>query len=305
MQVDFDSLGSYLRQERERQQIPLQDIAAATKIQLKFLEALERDAYDQLPAEPFVLGFLRAYAQHVALDPAAVLAAYRSLHRLTTPTAEFPAKPTPVAAPAFEPRPLRRLGIFVALGGLLVGAVLYEVRRGQQTRGTVTSFPAGLPVPGATPLESTPAPAAAPLLPRSEPTRIVPPVPPQPPVPSLAAELRPAVPALSTVDAAPPPAAAVPAPPKPLGSSEATRTLVLEATAVSDTWLGIEVDGGKRQNMLLTAGKSAQWEAQERFRITVGNARGTRLALNGQEITLQGGRSNVVRELVLSRAQLP
>ena len=50
MQVDFDSLGSYLHQERERQQVSLQEIAAATKIQLKFLEALEHDAYDQLPA---------------------------------------------------------------------------------------------------------------------------------------------------------------------------------------------------------------------------------------------------------------
>ena len=52
MPVDFDSLGSYLRQERERQQVSLQEIAAATKIQLKFLEALEHDAYDQLPALP-------------------------------------------------------------------------------------------------------------------------------------------------------------------------------------------------------------------------------------------------------------
>jgi len=55
MPVDFDSLGSYLRQERERQQVSLQEIAAATKIQLKFLEALEHDAYDQLPAPPFVV----------------------------------------------------------------------------------------------------------------------------------------------------------------------------------------------------------------------------------------------------------
>ena len=85
MQVDFDSLGSYLRQERERQQVSLQDVAAATKIQLKFLEALEHDAYDQLPAAPFVVGFLRAYAQYIALDPEMVLTAYRSLHRTPEP----------------------------------------------------------------------------------------------------------------------------------------------------------------------------------------------------------------------------
>ena len=81
MPVDFDSLGSYLRQERERQQVSLPEIAAATKIQLKFLEALEHDAYDQLPASPFVVGFSRAYAQYVALDSEMVLTAYRSSHR--------------------------------------------------------------------------------------------------------------------------------------------------------------------------------------------------------------------------------
>jgi len=35
MPVDFDSLGTYLRQERERQQVSLQAMAGATKIQLK------------------------------------------------------------------------------------------------------------------------------------------------------------------------------------------------------------------------------------------------------------------------------
>ena len=85
MPVDFDSLGNYLRQERERQQVSLQAMAAATKIQLKFLEALEHDAYDQLPAPPFVVGFLRAYAQYIAIDPEMVLTAYRSLHRAPEP----------------------------------------------------------------------------------------------------------------------------------------------------------------------------------------------------------------------------
>src|SRR4029453_14333444 len=100
MPVDFDSLGSYLRQERERQQVSLPEIAAATKIQLKFLEALEHDAYDQLPPTPFVVGFLRAYAQYVALDPEMVLTAYRCLHRASEPPE---AAPRPVSTPPRGP----------------------------------------------------------------------------------------------------------------------------------------------------------------------------------------------------------
>jgi len=77
---------------------------------------------------------------------------------------------------------------------------------------------------------------------------------------------------------------------------------VLQARAVEDTWLRIEIDGDKRHDLLLTSGKSMQWEAHERFRLTVGNVRGTRLALNGQDIPLQPGRGNVMRDVLLTRA---
>src|SRR6266446_5616513 len=114
MLVDSDSLGSYLRQGRERQQVSLQDIAATTKIQLKFLEALENDAYDQLPAAPFVVGFLRAYAQYCAMDPEEVLTAYRSLQRAPEPPDIVR---RPVTAPTLSPQRghLTRLGVFLAV----------------------------------------------------------------------------------------------------------------------------------------------------------------------------------------------
>jgi hypothetical protein len=80
--------------------------------------------------------------------------------------------------------------------------------------------------------------------------------------------------------------------------------LVLQATAVADTWLRVDIDGNKRHTLLLASGKSMQWEASERFRLTVGNVRGIRLALNGQAIPLQSGRSNVTRDMLLTRALL-
>ena len=71
-----------------------------------------------------------------------------------------------------------------------------------------------------------------------------------------------------------------------------------------DTWLRVEIDGDKHHTLLLTSGKSVQWEANERFRLTIGNVLGTRLALNGQEIALQSGRRNVMRDFLLTRALL-
>src|SRR5215831_3061724 len=165
MLVDSDSLGSYLRQERERQRVSLQDIAAATKIQLKFLEALESDAYDQLPAAPFVVGFLRAYAQYCALDPEAVLTAYRSLHRAPEPP-DVTTRPVTAPAPSPQRVHLTRLGIFLAVFSLIAGLVVHELRRGQQARSTVVSFPA---LPGIAEEKTGSATPPASVIPRPEP----------------------------------------------------------------------------------------------------------------------------------------
>jgi cytoskeleton protein RodZ len=303
MPVDFDSLGTYLRQERERQQVSLQAIATATKIQLKFLEALEHDAYDQLPASPFVVGFLRAYAQSIAIDPEMVLAAYRSLHRAPEPP-EVARRPVPTPTPSSQRGQLIRLGVFLAVFGVITGLAIHELRRGQPTRSPVASFPAVLPGQA----DHTPdALRPAVVVPRPEPPGTASTVLLASPAPAIRGEQRSPLPTLGASEAAPPPAAATPpgsVPPRQGGASETLRALVLQATAVTDTWLRVEIDGDKRHTLLLTSGKSVQWEASERFRLTVGNVRGTRLALNGQEIPLQAGRGNVQRDLLLTRALL-
>lgn len=64
---DQRTFGNYLRAERELRQIPLAEVAAATKIPLRTLESLEGGAWDGLPAMVFVRGFIRAYARHLGL----------------------------------------------------------------------------------------------------------------------------------------------------------------------------------------------------------------------------------------------
>lgn len=305
MPVDFDSLGSYLRQERERQRVSLQDIAAATKIQLKFLEALEHDDYDQLPATPFVVGFLRAYAQYIALDAEMVLTAYRSLYRTPEPP-DVVGRPVPAPTPSPPRGQILRLVAFLAVFGVITGLIIHELRRGQPSRSPVVSFPAA--VPGQT-VETTAGPAlpVLPVAPRTEPVGTVPALVATLPAPPARGEQGPSLTALGTSEAASLPApVATPGPAKASegGGAEHAGVLVLQARAVDDTWLRVEIDGDKRYTLLLTSGKSMQWEAAERFRLTIGNARGTRLALNGQEIPLQPGRGNVLRDVVLTRALL-
>lgn len=71
-----ESFGSWLRSQREVRQVELQTITQASKINIRYLEALERDRFDLLPATIFVRGFLREYARIVGLDPDEVLNFY-------------------------------------------------------------------------------------------------------------------------------------------------------------------------------------------------------------------------------------
>jgi cytoskeleton protein RodZ len=61
-------IGASLREARLRQQLDLRDAEVGTKIRTKYLKALEDEQFDLLPAETYVRGFLRTYADHLGLD---------------------------------------------------------------------------------------------------------------------------------------------------------------------------------------------------------------------------------------------
>ncbi len=63
------SFGEVLRQERELRGIELREVAEATKISVRFLQALETDRLDVLPGGIFPRAFVRQYAAYLGLDP--------------------------------------------------------------------------------------------------------------------------------------------------------------------------------------------------------------------------------------------
>jgi cytoskeleton protein RodZ len=297
MQVGTDSLGSYLRRERERREKSLQDISAATKIQLKFLEALERDDYEQLPPAPFVVGFLRAYAQCLALEPEEIIATYHTRYS----SSEVIEGPAPlVAYQVGRPTRSRAVGVslFVVAVALMLGfALQFLIRKPSNdtalfvapvgsesaSRSTDTIAEPSPAVPRVTPglpVESTLPAAQAPVAAVSE----------------VKQEQR----AVTSTAPASPQSGAVERPP----AEPPSRLLTLQAIALGDTWLRVEIDGDKRHDVLLASGKTVHWEARERFVMTIGNARNTRLVLNGKELALPPARSNIVRDFQVTRKLL-
>ena len=74
------SFGENLRRERELRGVELRDIAEATNISLRFLQALEQDRADVLPGGIFPKAFVRQYATYLGLDPDRLVAEYVYSH---------------------------------------------------------------------------------------------------------------------------------------------------------------------------------------------------------------------------------
>jgi cytoskeleton protein RodZ len=74
------SFGENLRRERELRGIGLRDIAEATKISVRFLQALEQDKLDVLPGGIFRRAFVRQYARFVGLDAERLVAEFVYAH---------------------------------------------------------------------------------------------------------------------------------------------------------------------------------------------------------------------------------
>ncbi len=68
--------GEHLKRERELRGVTLEEIAAATRISPRFLEALENEQWDRLPGGAFNRGFIRSVARYLGLDEENMVAEY-------------------------------------------------------------------------------------------------------------------------------------------------------------------------------------------------------------------------------------
>jgi cytoskeleton protein RodZ len=81
--------------------------------------------------------------------------------------------------------------------------------------------------------------------------------------------------------------------------------LILTAIADSDTWLRVTIDERESQDMVLRGGQSTKWIGRERFVLSIGNARATRLRLNGRDLTFSQPAQSILRHYTVSREMLP
>ena len=162
------TFGAWLRRQREMREIGLREIAEASKISIRYLEAFEQDRLEALPAPVFARGFLREYARYVGLNPDEVVNYFLATH---TPTgAASPAATASGGAPAASRRRDWLYG-FVLAGGTaallaIVALLSYLAERRQTTTASAPppiAAPPAVPVPAPAPERAEPAAPRPPL----------------------------------------------------------------------------------------------------------------------------------------------
>jgi cytoskeleton protein RodZ len=155
------AFGDWLRRQREMREISLRDIADRTKISLRYLQAMEDDRFDLLPAPIFAKGFLREYARYVGLSPDEVVNHYLSVQQQGTPDDEggkdgvknaVKRDSTLSSQRPTRPKPVRNwtYGLFLllavlALIGLVAALYWYAEKRRDDPAADVTPPPIAAP----------------------------------------------------------------------------------------------------------------------------------------------------------------
>lgn len=331
-----DDFGSYLKHQRELRGISLEDIALSTKVNVRFLQALEENRFEELPGEVFIKGYIRSYGQAIGSNIDELLAAYMEAtgKRESGETSEAPpakSQPTPereAAAPSSYPWKAI-LGFAVALALIAGGG--YWVTTQKITAPQKTSS-----VPEPTPPQEV--------------DNLLPGAPGEPPAAEVSEESGPEEPENipnsnnSRPDEEPSAASTDPAArkadtlssegnldsnkntvtvpektdiikhlqdqtvSKPNGSpsqiapGEQSLTLVIRVN--ENSWFNLTIDEQRDQDFILPSGGSKTIQAQNTIVMTIGNRRATELTLNQKSLELPESPDNVVRNFIVNAEQL-
>jgi cytoskeleton protein RodZ len=243
------SIGAGLRAVREYYRLSIEDVALATCIRKLYLAGIEEMRLDDLPSRPFVIGYVRAYAGALGLDPDRAVARFKM---------EFPDETPSLRAPLGVTREGDRRLRPILIGFVLVVLAFVawniaqramsksEPRRNTGTEVAVSSARVK------TPVASGPIVVGAPLPAPQESTL---------PAPYVTPGLQPASADGSATSAAPIPAKPVPvAPTAPVGAPFAAHGAIYGAAAGQSS---VTLQAAKSASLIIRGGDGAVYFARQ------------------------------------------
>jgi len=269
--------GEELRRERELREVTREQLADVTKVSVRQIEALEAGRFELLPARVFARGFVLALARHLGLDAERTATAFNHVHEGWSAERERTAASSVGSSPSHRIRLSRprknvslnttALGIGVALVlALLTGVAAVLKGRVSAPAGDVARSEAAAEI-------ATPVPEALRLPPAIAAAAV--------PVPSESPLVE----------------SAVARPAQTGGSPAAGRILTL--TFSDDCWTEVSVDGRVLAAELFRKGTTRRFEGGRTFVLTLGNAGGVEVNVDGAAIGAVGQVGQVVRNFVI------
>jgi len=283
----MEPFGKYLKKAREKKKLSLEQIASQTRIQETHLRALESEDFASLPAKVFAKGFVRAYAK--ALD----LNEEETLQRFLETSCSFyeQIQPEPphvqVRLEVAHPSIVNWKLVVIVAAVIAIGALWSWLPQQQEA-----------PIALSEPEVSSP---QEPIPPAFSPEESVLPV---TPVDSVLTQPSPPTPVPTTPmpKPTPPPTVKSVLPTSPIPSREETTAdgaHILEIEATQLTWVVVQSDQQTPNEALLQPGHRTTWKANKQFLLTLGNAAGVVIRLNGELQGPFGKPGQVVRDIRL------
>lgn len=315
--MENESVGEFFRQVRETKGLTVDEVASKTRIHPDFLKALEEGNFAKLPDQVFAKGFVRSYARSLGLDEE------DAMRRFTESAGSFYEKHLGLErlrakqAEDERRRQANRKVVVAAVGVALLGLILLLSR----APSTIT--------PGRPAVEPAQPASKAPLAASDQSSADKGGTQSSRTSGDGTTGSRPPQPAGNGQPSGAAPESHVPSPPDPLRSpsplhteepgpsasvlndplgglpSEGSRSgdaaLVLDLEAMELSWVVVQVDGGSPHEALMRPGERIRWKAADRFVLTLGNAGGVRVELNGMPQGPFGPSGKVARDIVLKK----
>ena len=297
----MESLGEYLKTQREKKSIRLEEIASITKIQLHNLELLEKGSWESLPPEPFIRGFILAYAKYVGLNARDVIQKYeKELGASAPPPPVTPETgtdedfdeqdeasdvPPEQLVESMKPPPTKKIAFAVVgiIGFLIVARLsLFGKKVSEEATKTDAVATASEPVAGTTPEANAavtepakPADAAsAAVAVAPTPAENAPPSPLPPELTANASERiiasQKEIPGASTASA----------PAIPANDPEFKHTV--QVTVQERSWSKVVIDEEKPVEKILAKGEKLDLKAKSKIKVVLGNSTGAEFLHNGE-----------------------
>lgn len=298
----MEHIALLLRQAREDRGLSLKEAAHRSRIPFSYLEMLEeqisdgRDSSRPLSDPMYLVPHLRDYAAFLGLDANFIVSQLtEELQKAPEITFDFTASPqtpplrTPVAKRS------RTLSASIILAAVLAALAFIGQYSDMDER-----------IPGLGDLQTQ---QPADMLREAEPQPVptAPAIPPSPPTATAPATSE----SSARATTPPPPAterptATIPQPETPPETPpdfaqprSKNAPHLLRAQAKEATWIRVIIEGQAPSDMILKPGQSASWTSDSTFLITLGNAGGVILNLDGQELPPLGATGQSLRNIRL------